>query len=97
MVIVYYVAYKLFLVMQTKRIHILILHGLFGISVAFLISVLIEKFVSTASCEGTHVRSYRVTELWYLVVSGFSIVLSIALTVIGGTYTKKQIEKLEGI
>lgn len=42
-------------------------------------------------------RSYRVTELWYLVVSGFSIVLSIALTVIGGTYTKKQIEKLEGI
>lgn len=36
-------------------------------------------------------------ELWYLIVSGFCITLSIILTIVGASYTRKQIEKLEGI
>jgi len=35
--------------------------------------------------------------LWYLVISGLSICLSIILTVIGATYTRTQISKLSGI
>ena len=52
-VIVYYVAYKLLQVMKAQKRYFYVLHGLFGISVAFLISVLIEKFVKVEdSCEG---------------------------------------------
>lgn len=40
-VIVYYVAYKLLQVMRAPRYYLYTLHALFGISLAFLISVLI--------------------------------------------------------
>lgn len=36
-------------------------------------------------------------ELWYLIVDGYGILLSVVLTFIGVTYTRRQQEKLVGI
>lgn len=50
--------------------------------------VLIEKFATPYNrCECS---SEFILEFWYLLVDGYAIVLSVILTVVGVTYTRKQ-------
>ena len=96
--IVYYVALKLIRVWQNPKRRqngILVAHIIYAINVVLFLCILIDKFLTTyneCSCN----KSF-ILEIWYLVVNGLGVVLSIILFIVGLRYTKKQQKKLVGI
>lgn len=60
-VIVYYVGFKLLQAMHVRSYGFWILHGLFGLTIVFDISVLVEKFLNDyKNCQGTLIPKYRI-------------------------------------